>query len=259
MPRALPLSLAALALVVGCTGPGDDVSTAAADTAATADAVPPVRVEPLADGVWMHTSYERIGGAAVPSHGLIVRTGDTVLLVDTGWNDDQTAEILDWADAHDLTVTEAVLTHAHSDKMGGVPALKARGVRTFAHNLANEDAPARGLEPAETGLFLNPGDSSMVWSGVEVMYPGAGHTRGNLVLGIRGQGIVFGGCLIRPGDATDLGNTADADVPEWAASAERVGWRFEDAGTIVPSHGDPGGRDLIAHTVALAKKAAATR
>ena len=51
----------------------------------------------LAPNVWQHTSYlDMPGFGAVASNGLIVRDGGRVLLVDTAWTDDQTAQILNW-------------------------------------------------------------------------------------------------------------------------------------------------------------------
>ena len=51
----------------------------------------------LAPNVWQHTSYlDMPGFGAVASNGLIVRDGGRVLVVDTAWTDDQTAQILNW-------------------------------------------------------------------------------------------------------------------------------------------------------------------
>ena len=51
----------------------------------------------LAPNVWQHASYlDMPGFRAVASNGLIVRDGGRVLVVDTAWTDDQTAQILNW-------------------------------------------------------------------------------------------------------------------------------------------------------------------
>ena len=78
----------------------------------------------LAPNVWQHTSYlDMPGFGAVASNGLIVRDGGRVLLVDTAWTDDQTAQILNWIKQEiNLPVALAVVTHAHQDKMGGMDA-----------------------------------------------------------------------------------------------------------------------------------------
>ena len=66
----------------------------------------------LAPNVWQHTSYlDMPGFGAVASNGLIVRDGGRVLVVDTAWTDDQTAQILNWIKQEiNLPVALAVVT-----------------------------------------------------------------------------------------------------------------------------------------------------
>ena len=53
------------------------------------------------------------GFGAVASNGLIVRDGGRVLVVDTAWTIDQTAQILNWIKREiNLPVALAVVTHA---------------------------------------------------------------------------------------------------------------------------------------------------
>ena len=85
------------------------------------------------------------GFGAVASNGLIVRDGGRVLVVDTAWTDDQTAQILNWIKQEiNLPVALAVVTHAHQDKMGGMDALHAAGIATYANALSNQLARKRG-------------------------------------------------------------------------------------------------------------------
>ena len=92
-----------------------------------------------------------------------------------------------------------------------------------------------------------------------VFYPGAGHTDDNIVVNIEGAGILFGRCLIRPGNSDNLGNTADGNVQHWATATEALAARFPDPKIVVPSHGPPAGRELFTHTIALAKAASAAK
>jgi glyoxylase-like metal-dependent hydrolase (beta-lactamase superfamily II) len=225
-----------------------------------------VSFEAIAPGVWMHTEYHTVTGfGRVVSHGLIVENGETAVLVDTGWDDDQTRAILQWAAARlRRPIAAAIVTHAHADKIGGLAALHAAGVETFAFRLTNADAPKRGLTPARVSLdfdshgWLTPEsrEKAAPLGKLRLFYPGAGHTRDNIVVGIPGASILFGGCLIRPPGATDLGNTADGDVGHWQAAALAAGAAFPDATIVIPSHGDPAGRELIALTADLASAAA---
>lgn len=205
----------------------------------------------LAPHVWIHTSYRDIPPwGAIPTHGLVVEVDGQRVLVDTAWTEDQTAEILRWSSP---PISVAVVTHAHDDKMGGIPALHAAGIDTYAHPLSNADAPERGLTPARHALAFEEAATSLFEGALEIFYPGGGHTRDNIVVYLPVSRVLFGGCLIRPGDADGLGNTADADVAHWAEAVRSVQRRFPEAAIVVPSHGDPGGVELLEHTAALAE------
>lgn len=220
---------------------------------AAPEASPPT-LEPVATNVWVHQSYAYVPPwGDVLSQGLVVKDGEHVYLVDSAWTDEDTALLLTQIEkVAGAPVSTAVVTHAHSDKMGGMSTLDARGVTTFALPETNEDAPARELLPAQRTVSederLGP---------LEIFHPGPGHTRDNIVVYHSASKILFGGCLIRPAAATDLGNTADGDVRRWADSVRAVAARFPEATVVIPSHGAAGGRELLDHTIALAEAAEA--
>ncbi|MEO1135564.1 MAG: subclass B1 metallo-beta-lactamase, partial [Pseudomonadota bacterium] len=233
---------------------------------------PTVNLEKLADGLWLHKSYEVIEPwGPVLSQGLVLKTDLGVTLVDTAWNNADTENLLDIiATKTGSKPTRAIVTHAHRDKMGGMDALHDASIETYAFTLTNKDAPARGLTPAQNSLDLPPpsspsrmlfGDPAPGNSPITLMfefyYPGPGHTHDNIVVYYAPEKILFGGCLIRPDDARNLGNIADGDVEHWAQAVRNVAAAFPEAEIIVPSHGAPGGRELLDHTIALAQAAAA--
>ena len=113
--------------------------------------------------------------------------------------------------------------------------------------------------PAQSTMALEAGARQIVIGGgihYEVLYPGPGHTRDNIVVYYPDAKVLFGGCLIRPGGSDNLGNTADADVVHWAEAVRNVAAAFPDAEIVIPSHGPMGGRELLDHTIALAEAAA---
>ena len=228
--------------------------------AAQNEALPEPALEKIAEGVWIHKSYGMAGKwGKVLSQGLVVKNDGGVFLVDTAWNDADTEKLLKLIEAEtDELPKAAIVTHAHADKMGGMGALHAHDIKTFAHAFSNEDAPARGLAPATTGLSLseNAADASL-GDGLTILYPGAGHTRDNTVVYYAPAKVAFAGCLIRPGEAKDMGNTADGDVGHWAQAVRNVADAFPDAEIVIPSHGPMGGRELLDHTIELAEAAAA--
>ena len=223
----------------------------------------------IADNVWIHTTWFDVPTyGPVLSHGMVVKTDAGTLLIDTAWTDEDTYRLMGLIEeVTGAAPAVTIATHAHNDKMGGMAAANNH-TSTAAFVQTNEDAPARGLTPALNTILessingpltmqINADDGRLIaQGGVELFYPGPGHTRDNIVAYYAPAKILFGGCLIRPGESKGLGNAADADVANWAGAVRAVAERFPDAEIIVPSHGDIGGRELLDHTIAIAEAAA---
>jgi metallo-beta-lactamase class B VIM len=217
-----------------------------------------LQVRELRPGVWLHTSWQPLDdGRRFPSNGLIVRDGDHLLLVDTAWGEPATEELMRWIDTTlRLPVTAAVVTHFHGDRLGGARVLERRGIPFHGHPLTPGLAATIKLPAPRTlpGLAQAGGVDRV--GTLEVFYPGPAHTRDNVVVWLPGSRVLAGGCAVRAGGATSLGNVADADVPHYAASMRRVLERYPSAELVVPGHGDPGALDLVRNTVEVAATAA---
>ena len=180
-----------------------------------------------------------------------------MLVVDTAWTDDQTAQILNWIKQEiNLPVALAVVTHAHQDKMGGMDALHAAG--RLAPMRCRTSLPA-GMLQAQHSLILAANGwvepaTAPNFGPLKVFYPGPGHTSDNITVGIDGTDIAFGGCLIKDSKAKSLGNLGDADTEHYAASARAFGAAFPKASMIVMSHSAPDSRAAITHTARIADK-----
>lgn len=221
----------------------------------------PISFQQVSPNVWQHTSYIDLPGfGSVPSNGLIAVTGETSVLVDTAWTVDQTQAILTWAETRlGKPVKSAVLTHAHSDKMGGMAALHSAKIATYAHDMSNRIAPDKDLLPAKNALQFNAdgwpvAGTPAALGPVKVFYPGPGHTTDNITVAIDGTDIAFGGCLIKGSRSKTLGNLTEADLDRYASSVERFASAFPNAGTIVMSHSQFEDRKAIARTLKLAKE-----
>ena len=265
-PAALLAVVAALAtaLGAGCTpAPRVAPHAAAAHLAAahpTAAEVPPgeVRLYALRPGVWVHVSTQRLpDGTVYPSNGLVVRDGDGLLLVDTAWGADATAALLDAVDAHvGRPVTRAVVTHFHDDRVAGADVLSRRGVPVYASSLTRRLAAAEGnAVPSDSLAGLTTPGASIALGPVDVLYPGAGHTRDNVVVYVRGAAVLHGGCAVHELARRSAGNTADADLGAWPASLRRVRERYPAVEVVVPGHGLPGGPELLDRSVELVEAA----
>ena len=211
----------------------------------------------IADNVWVHSSYRDMEvWGLVLSNGLIIVDADEALLVDTAWDNLQTNQILDWVeDSLGVALSGAVFTHAHDDKMGGVAAIRDRNIPTYAYSETNRIAIQKSLTPAEIDLDLVEGQVVSFLAGTSVLFPGGGHTIDNIVVAHEGSGVLFGGCLVRPGGTESLGNTAEASMQTWASAIEVTGRVYPWAEIVVPSHGPPADRALLDLTKRLTVEA----
>jgi len=213
-----------------------------------------VELRPLRPGVWLHTTYYRYpDGTRVPSNGLVVRDGDGLLLVDTAWGEQLTAALLARIDREiGLTIRRAVVTHAHGDRLAGADVLRGRGIPVWSLPATQRLALASGMPvPGDTlGGLAAPG-SARAWGTVELFYPGPGHAPDNLMVWLPTARVLFGGCAVRGATTTTLGNVAHADLTSWPVALRRAADRYPSADIVVPGHAAPGGRELLAHSIAL--------
>ena len=214
-----------------------------------------VQFSKLATNVWMHTSYRNVEPwGLIFTNGLIVERDDYSVLIDTAWNDQQTAQIIGWAkNKLSKPIQASIHTHAHSDKMGGIGALHQANISTYASSMSNKLAPTHDLIPAKNDLEIKSVGDQIQWEGLNVLYPGGGHTHDNIIVYDKESQIIFGGCLIRPGNSDSLGYTGDANVEYWSQAAQNVANAFPEGRIVVPSHGEPGGREVLVNTIKLTK------
>lgn len=215
------------------------------------DSLPELRVEKIAEGVYLHTSFQQVEGyGLVDANGLVVLDGQDAYIIDTPWSQPDTAALVAWLQARNYKVKASVSTHFHDDRTAGIEYLNSISVPTYASEQTNALLKKSGKALA-TETF---GDAPLwlVENKVEIFYPGAGHSVDNLVVWLPEKKILNGGCFVRAGEAGTLGNTSDAVVADWAASAERVQRRYPDAQIVIPGHGAPGDISLLEHTRKLA-------
>lgn len=207
---------------------------------------PDLYLRRLAPNVWVHTTHSAPADGSVPANGLLVLRERDSVLVDTGWTPAQARQLVAWArDVARRPVRTAIVTHAHPDRIGGMSALAELGIPVLALDLTAERAKGQGAAPTET--FRGAANVD----GLEVFFPGPGHTPDNVVVWIPKARVLFAGCLVKAASATDLGNLADSDPGAWPASLKAAAGRFPNAQVVVPGHGKPGGPELIAHTLEL--------
>jgi metallo-beta-lactamase class B len=210
----------------------------------------------LAAGVWRFVTWfdlPRYG--RTPANGLLVASGREALLVNTGWTNEQAIRLTEWADRSlGAKVTVVVPTHAHADTIGGLAALHRRGVASWAQEQTAAIARAAGQEVPRR-LFGRVKELRVGERVVELAFHGAGHTADNIVAWLPAEKILFGGCLVKAATSSDLGNVEDAKTAEWPVTIEAVIAAYPSPRLVIPGHGDPGGPELLTHTLQLARAA----
>ena len=214
----------------------------------------PIALQKIAEGVWVHTSnYIVPGRKPIPSNGLIVEDGDSLIMIDTAWGEMATQSLLEKIKADiGKPVTKLVITHHHLDKMAGVDVMEFEGAKVFTHPLTPIKAVNAGYPVPNTSVSaLKDAKSRTKVGTVEVAYPGAAHAEENLVVYIPSQKILYGGGAIKGAEANSLGNISDADIKAWPASLNWVKATYREAQTVVPGHGKGADLTLIDKTLAM--------
>lgn len=250
MRARVPFVLSFVLALGGCEvglGAGAAAGSHAADDARD-DLLSKAELAEIAPGVLVHTSYHALADGIFPSNGLLLCHPGEGALVDTAWGDTPTAHLLAEAERRGCPVKNAVFTHAHDDRTGGLSTLFARGVRVHA-TAATRDLLARpGFAPEP---LAPPATLRLAATELEVFFPGPAHAPDNVVVYLPATKVLFAGCMVKARVARSLGNVHDASIGSWPAALRRVEERYPEATIVVPGHGDRGGRELLHHTATL--------
>lgn len=221
-------------------------------TVEAVDDLPELDIKPLADGVFIHRSFQHIDGfGLVSSNGLIVIEEDNAFIIDTPWSEQDTQDLVEWLDERGFQLVGSLSTHSHEDRTAGIEWLNNQGIATYATSLTNQllrqDERAAAIHTFEHSPF------SIAHAGMEGFYPGGGHAIDNIVVWLPKSKVLFGGCLVRSLASKGLGYTGEAKLTAWPKSIAQLLLRYKEAEIVVPGHGSPGDVTLLQHTQTLAE------
>lgn len=217
-------------------------------------AQPPLKIEKLTSDFFVFTTYKDINGTRFPSNGMYVVTVAGVVMIDTPWDTTQLMPLLDTIRLkHQSEVVLAIATHFHDDRTGGLRALNALGISTYTSKLTDKLC-AEYHEPRPTNVFLRDTTFIVGQYSIQTYYPGQGHTTDNIVIWLPVPQILYGGCLIKSTDASDLGNTTDSNVRAWPTSIRNIRKKYGTPPFIIPGHQSWSNNGSLRHTLSLLKK-----
>ena len=225
----------------------------------TAASAPPLlRVRPVAPDVFVPTLYDRAGSAASGTNGLVVRTTEGILLIDTAWNPEQTRLLLRWvADSLHQRVRLAIVTHAEAASPAGLAVLRENRIRVYSSPPTSRRWQLRHPQAAGPTAALKP--YTVIRAGrtrLELFFPGPGFTTDNGVAWLPRRKVLFGGELVREQGAAGFTPPAGADLRQWPATLRTLAVRYRKARVVVPAHGAIGDLTLLTHTQTLLREAA---
>lgn len=218
-------------------------------SAAAAGNPPSLLLRRLTRDIFLHESLIDYGnGQYGRSNGLVVLCGDRAVLIDTAVTEAATAELLDRIR---MPVAELIITHAHSDRMGGIAVVDDRGIPSLIYEKGLAKAAALGYR-SPTGSWSGRAHAVTIGGRrFELFFPGGAHSFDNVVVYLPDARLLFGGCMVRAAAADNPGGIEFARVCDWSRSLRALEVRFPDARVIVPGHGEPGGFELLRHTARL--------
>ncbi len=244
--RLLVLVIAAVASTAACTARGHEPMMSR--EVYTSDRLVVIQRAPNS---FQHISYKQtVDFGNVPCNGLVVRSGNEVIVFDTPTNDSASYELIAWIrDSLRCRIVGVIPTHFHDDCLGGLRAFHDRGITSHAHAPTIALARANGAvvpqKAFSDSLTLPVGTAS-----VRVTFFGQGHTTDNVVGYFPPDDVLFGGCLVKELDASK-GYLADANLAQWSATVDRVHASYPSVSTVIPGHGEPGGAELLEYTATL--------
>lgn len=213
-----------------------------------------LRIEKLSAHVYVHISYLTTSEyGKVPCNGLLVIDAGEAIVFDTPTTNQVSDELINWVEKDQKSKIKAVVVnHFHDDCLGGLAAFHQHDVPSYAEKLTIQIAETNGVEVPKIGfdgtMEITAGQKHII-----NRFFGEAHSSDNIVSYVKGENILFGGCMIKA-EGAGQGNLRVANLDEWASTVQKIKEAFPDLQVVVPGHGQPGNQALLDYTIQMFRK-----
>jgi len=188
------------------------------------------------------------------SNGLYFLTDKGAVMIDTPWDTTQFQPLLDSIEfKHKKKVVLCIATHSHEDRTGGLEYYKQKGIKTFATEQTDIICKERGEKRAEFLIFQDTVFAVGQYT-FQTYFGGAGHTPDNIVIWFPKDKLLYGGCLVKSTDASDLGYLGDADTKQWSTTIQKIKQKFGQPSYVIPGHQNWTNKKSLNHTTTLLRQ-----
>jgi metallo-beta-lactamase class B len=213
-----------------------------------------LKISHLKGDFYVYTTYNSIGGKPFPANGMYLVTQKGVVIFDTPWDSTQFQPLLDSIAArHQQKAVMCLSTHSHDDRTAGLAYYKQKGLKTYTTK--QTDVLSKAIHNARAEYTFNNDSTFKVGQHTfQTYFAGPGHSPDNIVVWFNKDKVLYGGCLIKSVETTDLGNLEDANVKEWPNTILNVQRKFKTPEYIITGHQGWNSTQALTHTLNLLKK-----
>ncbi|WP_299886635.1 subclass B1 metallo-beta-lactamase [uncultured Lacinutrix sp.] len=214
-----------------------------------------LKIVPISNTIFKHISYLKTDDFGnVACNGMIYFNKNEAIVFDTPTDGIASLELIKWIHkVQKKKIKAVVVTHFHSDCLGGLEQFHKIDTKSYANNKTIDLAKQNNIKTLPKNGFNNMIEIKVGKEIIFAKFFGEGHTIDNVVGYIPNEKTLFGGCLIKTMNASK-GYLGDANTNEWSKTVEVIKKEIPDLNIIIPGHGKHGGTELLDYTIRLFKK-----
>lgn len=211
----------------------------------------PLKISHLKGDLYVYTTYNDYKGNLTDANAMYLVTNNGVVVIDAPWDPKQFQPFLDSIEAkHHQKVVLAIATHSHADRAGGLAFFKSKGIKTYTSKLTDQILKANKEARAEN-TFSKDTTFTVGQYKINTYYPGAGHTKDNILIWFGKDQVLFGGCFVKSTEASNLGNISESNLKAWPGNIQKTKKKYPNTKFVVTGHQAWGNRESLEHTLKL--------